>query len=1018
MRTCFFASFVLLSGALSCRGEPAPERAVAAIAAIPELSAALSPPLSPGERAPRWGELPTSSADRLKLAPAAGIALSVELVAASDRPFVPRGSSLVAADVWKDTSLVWASTPSSIEELRVLHSGAAPHELRWRVRFNPSAQSVRLREGYLEIVDTHGVVQLAASPIFALDAARNRHLPSVSLEVSGGEGVLVARFDPTGVQYPLVVDPLWSTVPAMASARSGHAQKRLADGRVIVVAGHQSGNNAAEIYDPTLNTWSSAGTFDFGALPACDPLGRSSIGATVLSSGRVLAVRRNAGRYDPSTNTWSAGGTPTPADAYSAIVPLSGSKYLAVACGCSAGGGQSASIYDESTNTWTAAPTMPHHEHCSLSRLGPNKALVLGYGAPALFDGVSWSATGASAAFLQNDAQLLPSGKLLVVGSSTAQLFDPSTNTWSAAGAPSVARTDSTLSQLAGGRAIAAGGSFSNTVELYEPSTNSWTPFAPMLSGRRWHAAETLTDGRVLVTGGRYTFGPEGEYALATAEIYGGKLGVACSANLECASGACVDGVCCSASSCALGSKCNTPEKPGACTKVTGVACTASAECASGRCVDGVCCTSACTGQCEACDVTGALGSCVPVVGAPHSLRTACTPTPTECGFRCDGVSRTTCSRPGSSVACGKASCSVGIELHVSTCNGAGACSDTPKSCGAYACGALTCLTTCASDADCASGNFCKSGSCVPRVGLGSACTSTAACSSGLFCTDGACCGVAACAAFETCASGTCKKLPGAPCTADLECSSTHCVDGLCCNTACSGQCEACDVAGKKGTCVAISGDPHGARPACAKGSDVCGTSTCDGAKDPSKCVGWAGDTATACRPAACSATTYQPESRCDGAGSCIAPSKVECAPYVCDEAGCRTGCSKKEHCVSGFVCSDGVCAPIVATCSADLARSTAKDGKVTDCAPYRCGTTGECRSRCAGSADCSSGYVCDVAAAACVQPASTEESGGCAVRRPVEGAGAWLTGLWLLALLRRHSGRASRRKVTLRPAA
>jgi hypothetical protein len=43
---------------------------------------------------------------------------------------------------------------------------------------------------------------------------------------------------------------------------------------------------------------------------------------------------------------------------------------------------------------------------------------------------------------------------------------------------------------------------------------------------------------------------------------------------------------------------------------VEGSQCTAAAACASGFCVDGVCCTSACAGTCMTCAAAGSLGTC------------------------------------------------------------------------------------------------------------------------------------------------------------------------------------------------------------------------------------------------------------------------------------------------------------------------------------------------------------------------------------------------------------------------
>src|SRR5262249_56107467 len=60
------------------------------------------------------------------------------------------------------------------------------------------------------------------------------------------------------------------------------------------------------------------------------------------------------------------------------------------------------------------------------------------------------------------------------------------------------------------------------------------------------------------------------------------------------------------------------------------------------------------------------------------------------------------------------------------------------------------------------------------------------------------------------------------------QCASATCVDGVCCDQACDGQCQACDVPGSVGACVAVSGDPHAARPSCATDGSACG-GACDG---------------------------------------------------------------------------------------------------------------------------------------------------------------------------------------------
>jgi len=51
--------------------------------------------------------------------------------------------------------------------------------------------------------------------------------------------------------------------------------------------------------------------------------------------------------------------------------------------------------------------------------------------------------------------------------------------------------------------------------------------------------------------------------------------------------------------------------------KPLGYTCTADTDCISAHCVDGVCCKHACAGECYACNVKGSLGQCVVDEGSP-----------------------------------------------------------------------------------------------------------------------------------------------------------------------------------------------------------------------------------------------------------------------------------------------------------------------------------------------------------------------------------------------------------------
>jgi N-acetylneuraminic acid mutarotase len=68
------------------------------------------------------------------------------------------------------------------------------------------------------------------------------------------------------------------------------------------------------------------------------------------------------------------------------------------------------------------------------------------------------------------------------------------------------ARYVHTASVLTDGKVLVAGGSNGssalNSAEVYDPSTGSWTIANNMNDARYYHTASVLTDGQVLVTGG------------------------------------------------------------------------------------------------------------------------------------------------------------------------------------------------------------------------------------------------------------------------------------------------------------------------------------------------------------------------------------------------------------------------------------------------------------------------------------------------------------------------------------
>jgi hypothetical protein len=170
--------------------------------------------------------------------------------------------------------------------------------------------------------------------------------------------------------------------------------------------------------------------------------------------------------------------------------------------------------------------------------------------------------------------------------------------------------------------------------------------------------------------------------------------GCTASTAASCASGFCVEGVCCDVAACTGACmSCSVPGSEGTCTKAragaevsgscgdglacdgagacmaaNGRTCANSVECASGFCVDRVCCETACTGTCVACNLVGHSGTCRPYQEGTDP-ESECGDGTGACKSFCDGIGG--CTYPGNEVICG--SCI--------TCDGYGACTSYDNDC-------------------------------------------------------------------------------------------------------------------------------------------------------------------------------------------------------------------------------------------------------------------------------------------------------------------------------------------------
>jgi N-acetylneuraminic acid mutarotase len=275
---------------------------------------------------------------------------------------------------------------------------------------------------------------------------------------------------------------------------------------------------------------------------------------TLLNDGTVLVAGGNQGSgVNPlasaelynSTTSWSFTANNMAVARYDASATLLADGRVLVTGGYGASNNAltSAEAYDPTTKTWSSvAPmTTPRYGH-TLTLLPGGKVLAAGGANQAgglnvplssaeVYDpgSNSWSAVGSmSSAHYGHTATLLTNGKVLVTGgdvtntvpTGSAELFDPSHGTWSAAASMATARYSHSATLLGSGKVLVTaglvtGGTYTNTAEVYDPTSNTWSSAGSIDAPRAWFGAALLGNGEVLIAGGGNATG-----ALATTDIY------------------------------------------------------------------------------------------------------------------------------------------------------------------------------------------------------------------------------------------------------------------------------------------------------------------------------------------------------------------------------------------------------------------------------------------------------------------------------------------------------------------
>lgn len=373
----------------------------------------------------------------------------------------------------------------------------------------------------------------------SLASARTSHTATVLLTgrvlVTGGAGTGGASLDSAELYEP-DLGARWQPTASLTDARSGHTANLLPDGDVLVAGGHRTTTagtppriidplTSAELYHPASGTWTTTGSlgrarsFQTATLLEGSPSQCGNNCGKVLIAGGVGADSSGTGRsqtiasaelYNPATGSWSTTGSMTTPRALHTATLLPNGKVLAVA-GAGPGGAEprnanqlaSAELYDPVTETWTATGSLT------------------GTTTPPASNTPRGARLGHTAALLDKGACASNCGKVLIatgvggVGAgpavASAELYDPSTGTFTATGSLDQARQGQSAVVLPNGKVLVAGGFHDpfatvspdvNTGELYDPATGTWSA-SGSLTARRYGSTATLLDnGQVLAAGG------------------------------------------------------------------------------------------------------------------------------------------------------------------------------------------------------------------------------------------------------------------------------------------------------------------------------------------------------------------------------------------------------------------------------------------------------------------------------------------------------------------------------------